>query len=538
MQPITSLGVLSNKARKEIKKTLGYEICSRDLNAGAGGNYIYLELTRADTGEGPVTGITVIEGGSATPPPGFTKIDKNLNAGTGRDTADLYLCTSKQPGTPIADVVVNSARDWSHAIDPPSGYIAVPVDLNKEAGGDFIYLCYKPAWAFDLAFGISEEGMNCMVSRLFEALPPKWRQGTYEVTSRRLAFDWRFEQVPRVNLSSSRGPQAFSIDLGGLHLTVRSTDSGKLDVQTELALRASITCHVRRIGGPDPRIGVFPVACQIDSEDEDPDIEYLLNDFMAPWLLDACNLFKWEVPVPKLGNVEFMDCEVVVDSDRLLVLAGASQSLRPPEGYAWPDGPFFMLLDPRTVASLVPQAQLYKAGHREADVTCGWTWGVNYEVFLNPISATVKPDSSTLHIGLNIGKNLRTGSSSNLEIKEKTWKYRLGGTVFLSLDFSCAGDRVTYDAEVQPVSIKVYSYKGSFGPADTVKKQIEGSFPPKLDQGSFLMPRFLVSTGDAQPIRVSLMAQRASNHHGLLCITGSFDVQSPIAASGLQETRT
>lgn len=108
-----------------------------DLNAGAGGDYLYLTFERDGTMP-PVTDVYILDDG-VTPPPMYEKIDVDLNKGAGGDY--LYLCFTRQPGNPILDFKVIASSEANP--NPPAGYKRAPTDLNKGAGGKYIYLCYK-----------------------------------------------------------------------------------------------------------------------------------------------------------------------------------------------------------------------------------------------------------------------------------------------------------------------------------------------------------------------------------------------------------
>lgn len=84
-----------------------------------------------------ITEVTVIYGSSSgiKPPEGFVKVNKDLNKGAGGDF--MYLCYKKGNGAPITGLVVTTST--SH----PNTYercVRVSTDLNRRAGGDYIYL--------------------------------------------------------------------------------------------------------------------------------------------------------------------------------------------------------------------------------------------------------------------------------------------------------------------------------------------------------------------------------------------------------------
>ena len=70
-------------------------------------------------------------------PPGYTRIDVDLNRDAGGNY--IYACYKKGVGAPITGLVVTVGQN------PPSpgpGYTMINADLNAGAGGNFIYLWY------------------------------------------------------------------------------------------------------------------------------------------------------------------------------------------------------------------------------------------------------------------------------------------------------------------------------------------------------------------------------------------------------------
>lgn len=93
-----------------------------------------------------VDDLTVIVGDNSgiQPPSGYTKIPYDLNKGAGGKY--IYLCFHKESFHPIGenkksidDIVIVYGKD----APPPAGYTKIPNDLNQGAGGDYIYLCYR-----------------------------------------------------------------------------------------------------------------------------------------------------------------------------------------------------------------------------------------------------------------------------------------------------------------------------------------------------------------------------------------------------------
>jgi len=95
-----------------------------------------------------VDSLVVISGGNSNimPPTGYTKIPYDLNKGAGGRF--IYLCYHKasyqQFGTNkqcIDSLVIIYGKNTP----PPAGYTKIPQDLNEGAGGEYVYLCYRLA---------------------------------------------------------------------------------------------------------------------------------------------------------------------------------------------------------------------------------------------------------------------------------------------------------------------------------------------------------------------------------------------------------
>lgn len=85
-----------------------------------------------------ITGLAVIYGENTPPPPGYEKINVDLNHGAGGEY--VYICYSTEPGPPITNIQVFAGDSSNFPIQ--NGYTKLGEDLNKGAGGKFIYLCY------------------------------------------------------------------------------------------------------------------------------------------------------------------------------------------------------------------------------------------------------------------------------------------------------------------------------------------------------------------------------------------------------------
>jgi hypothetical protein len=104
-----------------------------DLNAGAGGMYIYLCV------KGPlVDKIKVISGDSSSisPGEGWTKLPQDLNEGAGGKY--IYLCVK---GPLVGKIKVISGD--SSAISPGEGWTKIATDLNEGVVGKRIFLCVQ-----------------------------------------------------------------------------------------------------------------------------------------------------------------------------------------------------------------------------------------------------------------------------------------------------------------------------------------------------------------------------------------------------------
>jgi hypothetical protein len=86
-----------------------------------------------------ISEVTVIYGGSAgiQCPAGYTKVNVDLNRNAGGDY--IYVCYKKGLGAPVTRLAVTYNND-----SPPLEYAwtRINVDLNRGAGGDFVWLWY------------------------------------------------------------------------------------------------------------------------------------------------------------------------------------------------------------------------------------------------------------------------------------------------------------------------------------------------------------------------------------------------------------
>ena len=139
---LLDLSVTSTKDAASGTKPAPWRRSNVDLNAAAGGNFIYLFrlIGPPTTALPPITSIIVLEGQNAQPPPGYTKVAVDLNEGA--SGAFLYLAFKRDENEfPLADVGVIFGNTREEALAKmPVGWRLVDTDLNKGCGGSFIYL--------------------------------------------------------------------------------------------------------------------------------------------------------------------------------------------------------------------------------------------------------------------------------------------------------------------------------------------------------------------------------------------------------------
>ena len=164
-ESITDLVVITSSASSSMQAPPGFQKIPVDLNkdTNRGSDRIFLCVTRRPGR--PITDLKVIQGdrASISPPSGYTKIPEDLNENAGGDY--IFLCYKKGGGVPIADIVFQSTNDNDQDTPVLEGdrYIRDNVDLNDNAGGDYIYLYYlkkQPDEIPDFNSGINAELLN------------------------------------------------------------------------------------------------------------------------------------------------------------------------------------------------------------------------------------------------------------------------------------------------------------------------------------------------------------------------------------------
>jgi len=146
--PITDLCVITGK-NKSIQAPVGYTKIEGDLNKGTGGMFVFLCYHRGQLAD-PISDLYVMGGKTSEvldPPPGYAKIDADLNAGALLGEK-IILCVrrARPPENPRPALVITDLYiiyDSTGEIQPPPGFYKIPYDLNKGTSGKYIYLCYR-----------------------------------------------------------------------------------------------------------------------------------------------------------------------------------------------------------------------------------------------------------------------------------------------------------------------------------------------------------------------------------------------------------
>ncbi len=121
-----------------------------DLNESVGGSFIYLCFKYASKGEAAVNGIYFTSspnGGYQTPQSGYTAIGPDLNQGASgnyiytyirKGTANIITRFRLAIGGDGNSTQLSCINHWGD-----NGYIIAGPDLNDQAGGQYIFACYK-----------------------------------------------------------------------------------------------------------------------------------------------------------------------------------------------------------------------------------------------------------------------------------------------------------------------------------------------------------------------------------------------------------
>ena len=153
---ISSISLSSAATASSAKNSLasgGYTLIDKDLNADAGGNYIYMgykttndplkalrdiKFYVADEAESWSTASVTVNGKACT----YTRVgDVDLNKGAGGDYIYAYTCHDENAGPPIKAISFGSSSSSQYKVATVLGAPYRSADLNSGAGGEYIY-CY------------------------------------------------------------------------------------------------------------------------------------------------------------------------------------------------------------------------------------------------------------------------------------------------------------------------------------------------------------------------------------------------------------
>ncbi|XP_065118408.1 uncharacterized protein [Paramisgurnus dabryanus] len=146
-QQITKLNVSCSKEEEETLGKQGYQFINVNLNEGTSGNRVLLWFKK-ECGQSPVTRIQFsfndqMKSGLADA--GYELINRDLNAGVSGDHIFLwYFYGSTECDIPIVDLAMSKdAREEPALLQ--NGWERLGIDLNRNAGGNFIYLWVQRA---------------------------------------------------------------------------------------------------------------------------------------------------------------------------------------------------------------------------------------------------------------------------------------------------------------------------------------------------------------------------------------------------------
>ncbi|KAK9963853.1 hypothetical protein ABG768_007014 [Culter alburnus] len=144
-QQITKLDVSTSQEEEQILGAQGYHLINVNLNEGARGNQVLLWFKK-ESGNRPVTRIEfsfIDRMKSGLADAGYEVVNRDLNAGVAGDYIFLwYFYGSTEYDIPIVDLTVSKDANEEPVL-LKDGWEKLGCDLNRNAGGNFIYLWVK-----------------------------------------------------------------------------------------------------------------------------------------------------------------------------------------------------------------------------------------------------------------------------------------------------------------------------------------------------------------------------------------------------------
>ena len=192
----SSLSGGKEKAKAKLTSS-GYTLIDRDLNAGAGGDYIYMGYKTTKNPDEAITDIISVNGSKeeeATKPRENYEIinwlenpkkPANMNEGA-KKYVFLFVSRDKKQGSPICNIFFNDqiADAWTD-------------DLNRGAGGDDIFTHGKRRVAFyDNTADVEYDGQEHTIDVVENKDVKKYKATNYEIIYSKSALDPFTDKAP------------------------------------------------------------------------------------------------------------------------------------------------------------------------------------------------------------------------------------------------------------------------------------------------------------------------------------------------------
>ena len=103
----------------------------------------------------PITGLKILYGKDAQAPPNYTVIPVDLNSEAGGEYIYLAYSTDKNEGLPITAIQVAASGKQDDPDCIPPGYTKVDGDLCKGSGPKYVYMSYVTRTSYESISDIS-----------------------------------------------------------------------------------------------------------------------------------------------------------------------------------------------------------------------------------------------------------------------------------------------------------------------------------------------------------------------------------------------
>ncbi|KAL0979768.1 hypothetical protein UPYG_G00189400 [Umbra pygmaea] len=143
MEYITDIAVSTDANQEQGLSNQHFKMINVDLNKGTKGNPVYLWYKKGTTN--PITRLQAAftdEMKSGLTKAGYHHVNGNVNEGTGDAIYFWYYKGITEYDNPIMDLKVTTAEN-EEAVYYRDGYEHLACDLNRNAGGNYIYLWVK-----------------------------------------------------------------------------------------------------------------------------------------------------------------------------------------------------------------------------------------------------------------------------------------------------------------------------------------------------------------------------------------------------------